>query len=117
MDTPIVIGAGPAGMRIARALAQTSDVLVLDSDRDSPQSTESRPQLLASLSGNYTPEASPISACLPPRIRVLSGRKVVHIDRSGRCVTDSAGDDHAYSKLFLALGASPVIPVLGGAVV
>lgn len=101
-------------MRIARALAQTSDVLVLDSDRDSPQSTESRPQLLASLSENYIPESPPISAHLPPRLRVLSGRKVVHIDRSRSCVTDSAGDVHAYSRLFLALGASPVMPVLEG---
>lgn len=114
MDTPIVIGAGPAGMRIARSLAQTGDVLVLDSDPDSPQSTEGRPQLLALLSENHTSEPPPISAHVPPRIRVLSGRKVLHIDRSTNQLVDNTGEVHAYSTLFLALGANPVMPELEG---
>lgn len=101
-------------MRIARSLAQTGDVLVLDSDRDSPQSTESRPQLLALLSENRTSEPPPISAHLPPHLRVLSGRKVVHIDRSTNQLIDNIGDVHAYSMLFLALGTRPVMPELEG---
>lgn len=116
MATPIVIGAGPAGMRIARRLARYGSVLVLDGDAQSPEATEARPQLLTHLQPCHFQQhnAGIPSPPLAPGIRILSGRKVVHIDRKNHQVTDDSGQAHVYSQLFLALGASPAHPKLSG---
>ncbi|MDR5902605.1 FAD-dependent oxidoreductase [Halomonas icarae] len=122
MATPIVIGAGPAGMHLARRLARHEEVLVLDADPDSPQATEARPQLLAPLSfdPSHSARVSPGTPTnpgpLPPTtgLRLLSGRRAVRIDRNDHRVIDETGQAHGYSRLFLALGASPRWPTLLG---
>lgn len=114
MATSIIIGAGPAGMRIARQLARHGDVLVLDADTESPQATETRPQLLTHLHAGYD-QITPLPPLpLAPGIRLLAGRKVVHVDRHNCQVIDDSGQAHAYSQLFLALGSSPLRPTLPG---
>ena len=102
-------------MRIARRLVRYGNVLVLDGDAESPQATETRPQLLIHLSFTLVQknsQATPLP--LAQGIRLLSGRKVVHIDRNRRTITDDSGQIHAYSQLFLATGASPLRPQLPG---
>lgn len=114
MATSIIIGAGPAGMRIARQLARYDDVLVLDADTESPQATEARPQLLTHLHAGHT-QTNPLPPPpLAPGIHLLAGRKVVHIDRHSCQVIDDSDQVHAYSQLFLALGSSPLRPTLPG---
>ncbi|WP_144823581.1 FAD-dependent oxidoreductase [Marinobacter piscensis] len=113
---PIIIGAGPAGMRIARQLARYGNVLVLDGDTESPWATEARPQLLTQFQNARAQAGVHASLAVPlaPRIRLLSGRKVVHVDRRRCRVLDDSGQVHKYSQLFMAPGALPIRPELPG---
>lgn len=102
-------------MRLARRLARYEDVLVLDGDAQSPWATETRPQLLSHLQPRALSagtQAEPLP--LPAGIRLLAGHKATRIDRHERRVIDDSGRSYVYSRLFLALGASPRLPALPG---
>lgn len=103
-------------MRIARQLARYGNVLVLDGDTESPWATEARPQLLTYFQYDHVQTGVHASLALPlaSRIRLLPGRKVVHVDRRSCRVFDDRGQAHTYSQLFLALGSSPIRPELPG---
>ncbi|WP_351231917.1 FAD-dependent oxidoreductase [Streptomyces sp. NPDC002133] len=113
MDSRIVvIGAGMAGTRLARRLAQTPacDVTLLG---DEPHAPYNRVLLAEVLAGRYAPEV----IALPPVSgggEVRRGVRAASIDRVQRVVHCADGTSAAYDRLVLATGSNPVLPPLRG---
>jgi assimilatory nitrate reductase electron transfer subunit len=106
----VVIGAGIAGVRLARRLGElgTPDVSVVLVGEE-----EHRPYnrvLLAEvLAGRYAPEVIALPA--PDR---LTRARVTGIDRATRTLHCADGSVIAYDTLVLATGSNPVLPPLRG---
>jgi nitrite reductase (NADH) large subunit len=108
----IVVGAGPAGMKVARELrrqAPERSILIFGDERWKPYNRVLLTPLFAgetSFASIYFPWAADTES---PGIRLMH-RRIVAIDVAGRTVTDAAGESHAYGKLVLATGSRPHIP-------
>jgi hypothetical protein len=108
----IVVGAGPAGMKLARELrrqAPERPVLIFGDERWKPYNRVLLTPLFAgetSFASIYFPWAADTES---PQIRLMH-RRIVAIDPVARTVTDAAGESHGYAKLVLATGSRPHIP-------
>lgn len=103
----VVIGAGLAGVRLARRLAELGVPAVLVSEEEHPP--YNRVLLADVLAGRYTPEV----IALPAPAEITRGR-VTGIDRAAREVVCADGSVIAYDTLVLATGSNPVLPALRG---
>ncbi|MER6009664.1 NAD(P)/FAD-dependent oxidoreductase [Streptomyces bluensis] len=103
----VVIGAGLAGVRLARRLGELGVPAVLVGDEDHPP--YNRVLLADVLAGRYTPEV----IALPAPAEITRAR-VTGIDRAAREVTCADGSVIAYDTLVLATGSNPVLPALRG---
>ncbi|WP_406009072.1 FAD-dependent oxidoreductase [Streptomyces sp. NBC_00637] len=103
----VVIGAGLAGVRLARRLGELgTPALLIGEEEHRPYN---RVLLAEVLAGRYAPEV----IALPAPAGLLRGR-VTGIDRDGRTVTCADGSEIAYDTLVLATGSNPVLPPLRG---
>jgi assimilatory nitrate reductase electron transfer subunit len=106
----VVIGAGLAGVRLARRLGElglsASDVVLVGEEEHRPYN---RVLLAEVLAGRYAPEV----IALPTPDRLVRAR-VEHIDRADRTVHCSDGSSITYETLVLATGSNPVLPPLRG---
>ncbi|RSS28809.1 NAD(P)/FAD-dependent oxidoreductase [Streptomyces sp. WAC08452] len=103
----VVIGAGLAGVTLARRLAELgTPALVVGDEEHRPYN---RVLLAEVLAGRYGPEV----VALPAPAGLLRGR-VTGIDRAGRVVRCADGSVIAYDTLVLATGSNPVLPPLRG---
>ncbi|MDX2540346.1 NAD(P)/FAD-dependent oxidoreductase [Streptomyces sp. WI04-05B] len=106
----VVIGAGLAGVRLARRLGElglsASDVVLVGEEEHRPYN---RVLLAEVLAGRYAPEV----IALPTPDRLVRAR-AEHIDRADRTVHCSDGSVIAYDTLVLATGSNPVLPPLRG---
>jgi assimilatory nitrate reductase electron transfer subunit len=103
----VVIGAGLAGVRLARRLGELgTPALVIGEEEHPPYN---RVLLAEVLAGRYGPEV----IALPAPGGLLRGR-VTGIDRAGRTVHCADGSVIAYDTLVLATGSNPVLPPLRG---
>nr|WP_282548763.1 FAD-dependent oxidoreductase [Streptomyces rochei] len=103
----VVIGAGLAGVPLARRLAELgTPALVVGDEEHRPYN---RVLLAEVLAGRYGPEV----VALPAPAGLLRGR-VTGIDRAGRVVRCADGSVIAYDTLVLATGSNPVLPPLRG---
>ncbi|MDW4907377.1 FAD-dependent oxidoreductase [Streptomyces sp. ADMS] len=106
----VVIGAGLAGVRLARRLGElglsASDVVLVGEEEHRPYN---RVLLAEVLAGRYAPEV----IALPTPDRLVRAR-AEHIDRADRTVHCSDGTSIAYDTLVLATGSNPVLPPLRG---
>ncbi|KAB1989741.1 NAD(P)/FAD-dependent oxidoreductase [Streptomyces triticiradicis] len=103
----VVIGAGLAGVRLARRLGELGgSALVVGEEEHRPYN---RVLLAEVLAGRYEPEV--ISLPAPPE---LVRAKVTGIDRLARTVRCADGTEIAYDTLVLATGSNPVLPPLRG---
>lgn len=103
----VVIGAGPAGVALARRLGELgTSAVVVGEEEHRPYN---RVLLAEVLAGRYAPEAIALPA--PPGL--VRGR-VVGIDRAARQVRCADGSVLDYGTLVLATGANPVLPPLRG---
>ncbi|GAA0923354.1 FAD-dependent oxidoreductase [Streptomyces thermoalcalitolerans] len=103
----MVIGAGPAGVALARRLGELgTPAVVVGEEEHRPYN---RVLLAEVLAGRYAPEA--IALPVPPGL--VRGR-VVGIDRAARQVRCADGSVLGYGTLVLATGANPVLPPLRG---
>ncbi|MBQ0849200.1 NAD(P)/FAD-dependent oxidoreductase [Streptomyces sp. BH-SS-21] len=103
----VVIGAGLAGVRLARRLGELGVSAVLVGEEE--HSPYNRVLLAEVLAGRYAPEV----IALPTPERLTRGR-VVHIDRARRQVHLADDTVIAYDTLVLATGSNPVLPPLRG---
>ncbi|MFJ9712565.1 NAD(P)/FAD-dependent oxidoreductase [Streptomyces sp. NPDC101234] len=106
----VVIGAGLAGVRLARRLGElggsgTSVTLVGDEEHR----PYNRVLLAEVLAGRYAPEV----IALPAPAGIVRAR-VTGIDRAARTVGCADGTLIAYDTLVLATGSNPVLPPLRG---
>jgi assimilatory nitrate reductase electron transfer subunit len=114
----VVIGAGLAGVRLARrlgelgaagdarsALSPVSVTLIGDEDH----APYNRVLLAEVLAGRYAPEVIAL-----PGVDRLTRAKVTGIDRVTRTVRCADGSVIAYDTLVLATGSNPVLPPLRG---
>ncbi|MPY62721.1 NAD(P)/FAD-dependent oxidoreductase [Streptomyces spongiae] len=103
----VVIGAGLAGVRLARRLGELGVPAVLVGEEE--HTPYNRVLLADVLAGRYTPEV----IALPAPAEITRGR-VTGIDRAAREVVCADGSVIAYDTLVLATGSNPVLPPLRG---
>ncbi|MFF4485278.1 NAD(P)/FAD-dependent oxidoreductase [Streptomyces sp. NPDC001544] len=103
----VVIGAGLAGVRLARRLGELgTPALLVGEEEHRPYN---RVLLAEVLAGRYAPEV----IALPAPDGMVRAR-VVGIDRAARRVRCADGSAIAYDTLVLATGSNPVLPPLRG---
>ncbi|MFF3844309.1 NAD(P)/FAD-dependent oxidoreductase [Streptomyces sp. NPDC002328] len=103
----VVIGAGLAGVRLARRLGELgTPALLVGEEEHAPYN---RVLLAEVLAGRYAPEV----IALPAPARTVRAR-VTGIDRERRTVVCADGAEVAYDTLVLATGSNPVLPPLRG---
>ncbi|MDX3453260.1 FAD-dependent oxidoreductase [Streptomyces sp. ME02-8801-2C] len=106
----VVIGAGLAGVRLARRLGElglsASDVVLVGEEEHRPYN---RVLLAEVLAGRYAPEV----IALPTPDRLVRAR-AERIDQAERTVHFSDGTSIRYGTLVLATGSNPVLPPLRG---
>ncbi|MFE1441490.1 NAD(P)/FAD-dependent oxidoreductase [Streptomyces sp. NPDC058739] len=103
----VVIGAGLAGVRLARRLAELGMPAVLVGEEE--HRPYNRVLLAEVLAGRYSPDV----IALPAPADLVRAR-VTGIDRAARKVSCSDGSEIAYDTLVLATGSNPVLPPLRG---
>ncbi|MGW3205188.1 NAD(P)/FAD-dependent oxidoreductase [Streptomyces sp. NPDC001135] len=103
----VVIGAGLAGVRLARRLGELGTPALLVGEEEHPP--YNRVLLAEVLAGRYAPEV----IALPAPAGLLRAR-VTGIDRAARTVHCADGGSIAYDTLVLATGSNPVLPPLRG---
>ncbi|GLW45800.1 nitrite reductase [Streptomyces sp. NBRC 14336] len=102
-----MIGAGLAGVRLARRLGELgTPALLIGEEEHRPYN---RVLLAEVLAGRYAPEV----IALPTPDGLLRTR-VTGIDREARTVACADGSEIAYDTLVLATGSNPVLPPLRG---
>ncbi|MEV2212447.1 FAD-dependent oxidoreductase [Streptomyces sp. NPDC050997] len=103
----VVIGAGLAGVRLARRLGELGTPVTLIGEEE--HRPYNRVLLAEVLAGRYSPEV----IALPAPADLIRSR-VTGIDRDGRTVECADGSKIAYDTLVLATGSNPVLPPLRG---
>ena len=103
----VVIGAGLAGVTLARLLGELGTPALLVGDEE--HRPYNRVLLADVLAGRYGPE----TVTLPAPADLVRGR-VTGIDRKGRTVRCADGSVIAYDTLVLATGSNAVLPPLRG---
>jgi nitrite reductase (NADH) large subunit len=112
----VVVGTGPVGIRVVEELLKRDPGTPILVYGDEPWEPYNRVRLSALLSG----EINLAGILNPPRLpddhRVVQHQdcEVIAIDRARRLVTDRTGATQHYSKLVLATGSRPRIPVIEG---
>ncbi|MGY5101449.1 NAD(P)/FAD-dependent oxidoreductase [Streptomyces sp. 900105245] len=103
----VVIGAGLAGVRLARRLGDLgTPALLVGEEEHAPYN---RVLLAEVLAGRYAPEVIGL-----PAPEGLLRARVTGIDRPARTVDCADGTRIAYDTLVLATGSNPVLPPLRG---
>ncbi|MDC0766116.1 NAD(P)/FAD-dependent oxidoreductase [Streptomyces sp. HD] len=103
----VVIGAGLAGVRLARRLGELGTPVTLVGEEE--HRPYNRVLLAEVLAGRYSPDV----IALPTPAELTRGR-VTGIDREMRTVQLADGPEIAYDTLVLATGSNPVLPPLRG---
>lgn len=112
----LIVGSGPAGMRVAQELLRRClgrPIVLCGAEMYQPYS---RVGLSSFLMGEIGLEELNRDSLLPPGADVtrLLGCPIVAIDRAARRAADARGRMHEYSQLVLAIGSSPHVPNIPG---
>lgn len=105
----IIIGTGPAGMRVATELARLDPSRQIVMFGGEPWRPYDRIQLSSLLAGNVRVSQMEYQQSFAESANVVQYRNqpITSIDTASRFVTDAAGRVHRYSDLVLATGSSP----------
>lgn len=112
----VIVGAGPAGMRVARALLDRDSRREIVIYGDEPSTPYDRVRLSSLLKGEIGWTAIAQDLKLPYGHRVIQRYHcaVSCIDRTARMVHDAHGRVQRYSYLVLATGSRPRVPQIPG---
>lgn len=113
--TTVVVGGGPVGVRVAQLLAKRGrEAIVLSDENHEPYN---RVRLTPLLSGDVqfgeitlAGEADDQTAAL----QILTGARVIDIDRTARCVKTADGAVWSFETLVLATGSRAFVPSIPG---
>ncbi|MEU3251503.1 FAD-dependent oxidoreductase [Streptomyces sp. NPDC006997] len=103
----VVIGAGLAGVQLAKRLGELGTPALLVGDEE--HRPYNRVLLAEVLAGRYAPEVIAL-----PAPAELTRARVTGVDRTARTVECADGSVIAYDTLVLATGSNPVLPPLRG---
>ncbi|MFF1542546.1 NAD(P)/FAD-dependent oxidoreductase [Streptomyces sp. NPDC058291] len=103
----VVLGAGLAGVRLARRLGELGVPALLVGDEE--HRPYNRVLLAEVLAGRYAPEVIAL-----PAPAALVRAQVTGIDRDRQVLACADGSEIAYGTLVLATGSNPVLPPLRG---
>lgn len=115
-DPFIIVGNGPAGIRIASELAERlpdTPVVIFGDEKHKPYN---RIRLSSWLAGDIERDGldQPLRRPFGAKITEHIGCRITAIDRKNKTVTDDSGRQTHYRKLILATGSSPSIPGIPG---
>jgi nitrite reductase (NADH) large subunit len=112
----VIVGSGPAGMRLAAGLAHALPGAPRLVYGDEPCEPYDRGRLSAFLAGELRWESLAVApeVLSDPALERRFGCTVTAIDRAAHNVVDSWGRVQPYSKLILATGARPHVPRIPG---
>jgi nitrite reductase (NADH) large subunit len=115
-DPVVIVGTGPAGIRVAEELLKRDPARAIVLYGDEPWEPYQRVQLSALLMGEIGWGAIDNRLPLPAGHRVLQHHHcaVLAIDRENHCVRDARGRTQSYAKLILATGSRPHVPAIPG---
>ena len=102
----LIVGAGMTADAAAKGIREVDPdgaIGIIGSERERPYD---RPPLSKGL-WTGKPEEKIWRGQLPRNVNLILDRTVSEIDRTGRQVTDGAGEFHRYEKLLLATGGAP----------
>lgn len=118
MTRALILGAGLAGLTVARELATQAPGMAVTVVTQDDGHQYPKPQLSASLRLGKAPDDLIIQraeAIAKRGIEVVARTRATAIDPDRRVVTLHDGRELAYDHLVLALGASPWVPPMAGA--
>lgn len=115
MDTIVIVGAGPAGVKAATQLLEKSEqvqVKIFNGERVLPYNRARLSYYLAGEIGlneleNRLPESD-------ARLHAFDGCNIRQVDTHSKTVTDEHGHVHEYDQLILATGSSVATPSIAG---
>ncbi len=110
----VVIGGGPAGIRIAQELSRRGqDCIVFNAERWQPYNRVKLTPLLCGDAqvGQVMP---PLKFSGPGKVSLYSDHSIVDVDRDGRTVTTKVGRIQPYSRLVFATGSRAHVPPIAG---
>ncbi len=111
----LIIGGGPAGITFARKLKQLKPKKTITMLRPEPHSMVYC-AIPYAIEGLFEPKKVFKSDNLVTDVRVnLIQRKAVKVDLHKKQAVDDAGDEYSAGLIYIATGASPVIPPITGA--
>ena len=117
-QTLVVAGHGMVGHRfvqaaVERGLTERFDIVVVGEE---PRPAYDRVALTSFFSAESAEELSllPEGRYDDPRVRLVLGTAVTHVDRDGRTVVLDDGEVLGYDVLVLATGAAPFVPPVPG---
>ena len=113
----LIVGAGMAAHAAAHALRASDSEHPIGMIGEEPTGPYKRPPLSKGLWRDEDPEGIWLGTRLPG-LDLLTGRRVVAVDRGARKVVDDQGVAYGYDRLLLATGGSPRrLPFGGDAVI
>ncbi|MPZ37919.1 MAG: FAD-binding protein [Rhizobiales bacterium] len=113
-DPVVVVGGGPAGLRVAQELTRRGlQVILLNAERWQPYNrVKLTPFLAGEVQIGRVYQAGAFSPDAP--IAKYTGHTVVRIDREQKAVTTQFGRSWRYAKLVLCVGSHAYIPPIPG---
>ncbi|MGH8548608.1 MAG: FAD-dependent oxidoreductase [Methylococcales bacterium] len=112
----IIIGAGPAGQRLAEELIRRDACFVIKVFGDEPHEPYNRVQLSSLLAGSavLTDLLNPLSCVDHRRSLEYINSRICEIDPERKLVRDQQGLRYAYDRLVLATGSRAFVPTIPG---